>query len=291
MAQITRRASVEALKKQAYEANRWSSFDPERAGEVLLNCCEQELSEFLSKIPEEFHEEYEKRFLELFRHWLAAQSRCASPAVTGPAKFPTAKNRKYLEWERSAREKLNSWVERVVKRLNRQHRLTGWEEIERLQEKIDRLTELQELMKKANAVIRKKSIADVEKVEELENLGLTEKQALELMDGTGCWWGKGFAPFQLTNNNAKIKSTQERLDRLTKMVNTEDRTEDYEWGSLEYCYSEERLRIHFKEIPDEKLRSELKGSAFKWSRFNQAWQRQLTSNAIYAAKRILNIEG
>ena len=50
MEQITRRASVEALKKQAYEANRWSSFDPERAGEVLLNCCEQELSEFLSKI-------------------------------------------------------------------------------------------------------------------------------------------------------------------------------------------------------------------------------------------------
>lgn len=288
MEQITRRASVEALKKEAYEANRWSSFDPERAGEVLLNCCEQELSEFLGKIPEEFHEEYEKRFLELFRHWLHAQSRCASPAVTGPAKFPTAKNRKYLEWERSAREKLNSWVERVIKRLNRQHRLTGWEEIERLQEKVDRLTELQEQMKNANAVIRKK-MPDVEKVEELENMGFTEKDALTLMDSTG-WWGNGFAPFQLRNNLAKIKDAQERIDRLTKMVNTEDKTEEYEWGSIEYCYSEERLRLHFNEIPDEELRAKLKGSAFKWSRFNQAWQRQLTNNAIYAAKRILNIK-
>lgn len=289
MEQITRRASVEALKKEAYEANRWSSFDPERAGEVLLNSCECELSDFLSKIPEEFHEEYEKRFIELFRHWLHAQSRCASPAVTGPAKFPYKRNRKYLDWERSAREKLNDWVQRVIKRLNRQHRLTGWEEIERLQEKVDRLTELQEVMKKANAVIRKKSLSDVEKVEELENLGLSEKNALMLMEDCG-WWGKGFAPFQLTNNNAKIKDTQARIDRLTNMVNTEDRTEEYEWGSLEYCYSEERLRIYFNEIPDEKLRSELKGSAFKWSRFNQAWQRQLTDNAIYAAKRILNIK-
>jgi len=113
-------------KKEAYEANRWSSFDPERAGEVLLNSCECELSDFLSKIPEEFHEEYEKRFIELFRHWLHAQSRCASPAVTGPAKFPYKRNRKYLDWERSAREKLNDWVQRVIKRLNRQHRLTGW---------------------------------------------------------------------------------------------------------------------------------------------------------------------
>jgi len=288
MAQITRRASVEALKKEAYEANRWSSFDPERAGEVLLNCCESELSDFLSKIPEEFHEEYEKRFIELFRHWLHAQSRCASPAVTGPAKFPTARNRKYLEWERSAREKLNDWVKRVIKRLNRQHRLTGWEEIERLQEKVDRLTELQERMKKANAVIRKK-MPDIEKLEELENLGISEKDAMLLMGDAG-WWGKGFAPFQLTNNNAKIKDTQARIDRLTKMVNTEDRTEEYEWGSIEYCYSEERLRLHFNEIPEEELRAKLKGSAFKWSRFNQAWQRQLTDNAIYAAKRILNIK-
>lgn len=288
MAQITRRASVEALKKEAYEANRWSSFDPERAGEVLLNCCESELSDFLSKIPGEFHEEYEKRFIELFRHWLHAQSRCASPAVTGPAKFPTARNRKYLEWERSAREKLNEWVKRVIKRLNRQHRLTGWEEIERLQEKVDRLTELQERMKKANAVIRKK-MPDIEKLEELENLGIREKDAMILMGDVG-WWGKGFAPFQLSNNLAKIKDTQARIDRLTKMVNTEDRTEEYEWGSIEYCYSEERLRLHFNEIPDGELRAKLKGSAFKWSRLNQAWQRQLTDNAIYAAKRILNIK-
>lgn len=88
MEQITRRASVEALKKQAYEANRWSSFDPERAGEVLLNCCEQELSEFLSKIPEEFHEEYEKRFLELFRAGRSVQM--CQPCGDRPGQVPNS---------------------------------------------------------------------------------------------------------------------------------------------------------------------------------------------------------
>ena len=60
---MERRKSVESLKDLAYRANQWSSFNPDRAGEVLLDGCESELSEFLSQIPEEFHEEYEKKVL------------------------------------------------------------------------------------------------------------------------------------------------------------------------------------------------------------------------------------
>ena len=47
-----------------------------------------------------------------------------------------------------------------------------------------------------------------------------------------------------------------------------------------------RLQIFFDAIPDEEVRKELKGWSFKWARSVGAWQRQLTSNAIYAASRI-----
>ena len=44
-----------------------------------------------------------------------------------------------------------------------------------------------------------------------------------------------------------------------------------------------RLQIFFEEKPDEAARAELKSNGFRWSPKEGAWQRQLTSNAYYAA--------
>ena len=48
-----------------------------------------------------------------------------------------------------------------------------------------------------------------------------------------------------------------------------------------------RLQIIFADKPDEVLRGLLKKRGFKWSPRFHAWQRQLTSNAVHAAKEIL----
>ena len=37
------------------------------------------------------------------------------------------------------------------------------------------------------------------------------------------------------------------------------------------------------------MRKELKASGFNWSPKQQAWQRQLTQNAVHAAQRVLNL--
>ena len=42
----------------------------------------------------------------------------------------------------------------------------------------------------------------------------------------------------------------------------------------------------FDEKPSEEQRSKLKSWGFRWSPSNKAWQRQLNSNAIYAAGQI-----
>lgn len=291
MEQIERRASVMALKQLAYRATQGTSFDPDKRGEMLLNDCEKELRQYTAQLPVELHEHFEKRYLELYANWLSAYSRCISSFITGPARFPVRRAEKLNGWERSAREKLDKWAERFVQRANKQARLTGWEEIARLQDKVERLTALQELMKAANAIIRKKSLAEVEKVDELVALGMSEKQAMMLLEEPKyAFERKGFQPYQLTNNLAKIKDTQARLERLTTMANTPDRTIELEGVTVELCNSEERIRLHFDGKPSPDMITKLKQAAFKWSPRNMAWQRQLTSNALYATKRLLGVE-
>ena len=178
-----------------------------------------------------------------------------------------------------------------MQRANKQARLTGWEEIARLQDKVEKLTALQELMKAANAIIRKKSLAEVEKVDELVALGMSEKAAMQLLEEPQyAFLKKGFQPYQLTNNLAKIKDTQARLDRLTTIANTPDRTIELDGVTVELCNSEERIRLHFDGKPEPDMIAKLKQAAFKWSPRNMAWQLQLTSNALYATKRLLGVE-
>lgn len=291
MEQLERRASVMALKELAYRATQGTSFDPDKRGEMLLNDCEKELRHYTAQLPAELHEHFEKRYLELYANWLSAYSRCISSFITGPARFPVRRAEKLNGWERSAREKLDNWATRFVQRANKQARLTGWEEIARLQDKVEKLTAWQELMKAANKIIRSSKLAEVEKVDELVALGMSEKQAMMLLaEPQYEFLKRGFQPYQLTNNLAKIKDTQARLDRLTAIASTPDRTIELEGVTVELCNSEERIRLHFDGKPEPDMIAKLKRAAFRWSPRNMAWQRQLTNNALYETKRLLGVE-
>ncbi|UHS60577.1 hypothetical protein HRR99_03095 [Agrobacterium vaccinii] len=48
----------------------------------------------------------------------------------------------------------------------------------------------------------------------------------------------------------------------------------------------ERVQIVFDGKPTPEILAELKGAAWKWSPRNTAWQRMITNNSLYSAKRI-----
>ena len=158
------RKSVSELEKMAVNACRMISMDPERMGKHICIECSEELNEFLEQIPEELRAEYEAKYLQKWREWLAALSRCYSVLVTGPARFNSRRHERMNEYERAARQRLKDWSEKVVKRINRQERLTGWQEVERLQEKVDTLQCLQDTMKAANKVCRSTKLSEVERL-------------------------------------------------------------------------------------------------------------------------------
>jgi hypothetical protein len=48
-----------------------------------------------------------------------------------------------------------------------------------------------------------------------------------------------------------------------------------------------RLQLLFDGKPNDEIRSILKSHGFRWSPYNEAWQRQLTNNAKYETKLVL----
>lgn len=284
-----RREKVNAISELAKRAGQMISMDPDRYGEHMLDSLECELNNFLAQLPEDVRDHYEDAYISKYSEWLGAMSRCFSQFITGAGGWKPATYRRHEKTnaaERNARERLDQWAAKVIKRCNRKERLTGWAEVERLQDKVDNLTALQERMKSANKIVRNKKLQDVEKVDELVALGFSEKNAQIILEPDFC--GRvGFPSYCLTNNLAKIKDAQSRLEMHAQMAQEEDREEEHPWGTLVWSFTDERVRFVFDGKPGANVISLMKSNAFKWSPSNMAWQRQLTPNAKFAVKRMV----
>ena len=113
------------MRDLAKRSGQSISMDPERWGEHHLDSLESELQHFLAKLPEDVRDEYEDRYIEKYKEWLYAMSRCFSVMVTGPAKFNNRKHERANNAERNARQRLDDWAAKVIRRCNREERLTG----------------------------------------------------------------------------------------------------------------------------------------------------------------------
>ena len=284
-----RRQKVEDCKELAHKAGQWISFDPDRYGEGLLDSMEAELEVFLGKLPEDVRDDYEDKVIAKYKEWMGALSRCFSQAITGAGGWKPAtfrRHEKTMNAERNARKRLDEWKEKIIRRCNRQERLTGWAEVERLQAKLEELTDLQEKMKAANKIIRSKKLSEVEKVDELMAIGLSEATSIRCLEPD--FVGRiGFPQYALSNNLAKIKDTEAKMKRHERMASQEDEIHRHSWGELHVDYSDERYRFLFNEKPSQEVICKMKEHGYKWSPANKAWQRQITPNAAYSTKKLL----
>lgn len=287
---MERREKVNACKELARRSGQWISFDPDRWGENMLDGMESGLQKFLNQLPEDVRDDYEDKYISKYKEWLGAMSRCFSQAITGAGGWKPATFRRHEKTqaaEQNARKRLDEWCTKVIKRVNRQERLTGWAEVERLQAKLDELQENHERMKAANKIIRSKKLAEVEKVDELVALGFTEETAVKITDPNQGWWCAGFPQFELSNNLAKIKDTEAKIKRHAAMAQKENTEQTYNWGTFRTDYDDERYRFIFDGKPAQEVIDLMKHNGFKWSRANSAWQRQITPNATYAVKHYI----
>jgi hypothetical protein len=155
---------------------------------------------------------------------------------------------------------------------------------EKLEDKIKRLEERQQMMKRANALVRKGDR------EGLLEMGFSEEDADKLIKPTEHWRDPGFASYQLSNNNANIRRLKERLKQVQKAANEATREWPIEGGiRIVDDVEANRTRIYFPGKPAEEMRRELKSAGFRWSPTEGAWQRHRSTKALYWGLRALSV--
>ena len=100
---------------------------------------------------------------------------------------------------------------------------------------------------------------------------------------------KPYQGFELTNLGNKIKTAKQRLESLKKKENDETVTVEFPGGRIVDNVEDNRLQIFHDEKPDAGVRKQLKYNGFRWAPSVGCWQRMRSNNAMYWAKKALNL--
>lgn len=303
------RADVpEALARAAHN---WTSHTPEVRGE-------QEIAGYAARLASDFEnlsrlattddkraeltaqfERYRAGYRRRFLAYLAARSRCASAMITGPANFPVERNRKANVRADKHSSDLEEYRKRALWAI--QKALTpelapimsgDADAADRLRAKIADAKASQERMRAANAAIRKLSKAgEAAQIAALVELGFSEALARETLK-PDCFGYKGYAPFELTNNNANIKRMEARLAGIERAQSTPTTEQEGASGvRMEDAPAENRVRLHFPGKPDVEIRTRLKRNGFRWAPSQGAWSAYRNPGSLALAREIAGLKG
>lgn len=249
--------------------------------------CEPQAPGDLQRRVRVFEDEFQ-RYRQGYRHryvtMLQGMSRCISPMITGPSKFPVRRQEKANNADAKKREDLigyRKWALEHIRKCVRPDLApimsSDGDACERLEEKIDKAEKQQELMRAANKIIhgKPKNERTTEKINALTRLGLSAGVAEELFKQDD-FRRVGFAGYQLSNNNANLHRMKDRLLEVGKSQSQEASITDMAGGiRIEESPADNRLRIYFPGKPSEAERTELKHHGFRWTPSLGCWQAYL----------------
>lgn len=157
--------------------------------------------------------------------------------------------------------------------------------------KLNNLIKERDMMKDINKITRMK-ISDDEKIAKIMEFGIKQDTARTLATGEGTWDKRpGFAPYQLTSVNNRIKTLQAKVDAMKKAdeINNSLGGEDMVLAGVSIILNKEadRIQLDFPSKPSRDVIAILKKNGWKWSPSNQVWQRQLTENAMRNARTMV----
>lgn len=257
----------------------------------LVERQKQKVSAFYHDKLDILLDRYARRLAEYYNAYYRNEAACPSVFISGPANFPVKKKNRQNARRDALIQEWND-VQGILDKI----RSIGTGAIdfadpharEMLEE---RLRELQSTLDKGKAMN-----AHYRKRKTMQGFpGIDDERAAEMdkvIAGAYSWAQKPFPDYELTSLRGKIKRTQERLAELDRREAIQDQPEsDTELDGVRIVRNVEqnRLQLIFDGKPDDETRAALKAEGFRWSPKNQAWQRQLTDNAVHAARRVLNI--
>lgn len=277
---------LEELWELCYRAHTWTSFNPERRATQYVREYSEVLQNDLNELGEN-QGNYKEKFIQKFSDWMGSKSNCASSMITGGSNFNVRRNEKALNAEHNKSVQFSEFRERYFKAVNRTRTLSPEEELDNALNEHDIVSNNQEMMKEMNKVIKKMAKDDFIMAELIEKLRVDEYPERMITEGlnTG-WWGIGFAPFMLTNNNAKIKRLKDKILVMKNRINTKVGFEDVKFEGGYITIENDRVKIFHETKPEQSVIQELKSNGFRWSPNWKCWCRKHTSNALFVAQRL-----
>ena len=285
----------ETAARRAKDANSFSDYKPGSATAEYRHYVDEaiQLAERQKRRVDPMYHEKIDSLLDTYARKLAANmnkgyeidARVPSILIAGGSNFPVRKKEK----QNAARDRnMEEW--RDIQGLLDKIQSTGMggisaddpQAVKKLESKLASLEKSQETMKAVNAYYRKHKTLDG-----CPHLPPEQLEKLKA-DMAGTWHleDKPFATWALSNNSAEIRRVKDRIKSLSQQKEIGFAGWEFNGGRVEANTDANRLQIFFEEKPDEAARAELKGNGFRWSPKEGAWQRQLTSNAYYAADNV-----
>jgi hypothetical protein len=157
------------------------------------------------------------------------------------------------------------------------------EAVDLLSEKIAKMEARQELMKATNKAIKKNDR------ETLLKLGHAEAIVNRWLDPAPMEWpGKGYAAFELTNNNANIRTAKKRAEQVQKKQSIPDKDEEINGIKIEWRAGENRIRIYFPARVDMETFKKLKSHGYRVLRSEGegAFSAYYNNNAAWFVKEL-----
>ena len=258
---------------------------------ALVEQRKQKVSPFYHDKLDGLLERYSRRLAAYYNDYYRNEAACPSILISGVSNFPVRKKEKQNSRRETLMHEYNE-IQGILDKIKSvgtgpidptdPHAREMWvDRLQRLQSTLDR-------GKAMNAHFRKhktmKGFPDMDDE--------TAAELDEAISRAPAFAQTPFPDFELASLRGKIKRAQENLSKLDSLEQHKDdaaNTLEFDGGKIFLNMEANRLQILFDEIPSDETRAELKSHGFKWSRKNEAWQRQLTRNAIYDAKHILGI--
>lgn len=267
-------SATASYRRQVDEATELAERQKQRVDPMYHEKIDRLLETYCRKLAENMNASY------------SIEARCPSILISGGGNFPVRKKEK----QNAARDRnLEEW--NYIQGLLDKIRSVGTggissddpQAVEKLEAKLAALEKHQEMMKAANAAIRMKDPAKGDA--KLAELGYTPEDIAKLREPDFC--GRiGYPAYALQNNNANIRRIRGRIAELKKRTESTPEGWEFDGGRVVVNTTENRLQVIFDGKPDADIRTELKGEGFRWAPSQGAWQRQLTDNAMRAARRL-----
>lgn len=231
-----------------------------------------------------------------YLEYINAHSQVASAFITGPANFPTNRNKKRSATADNKSEAIEDYRKLSIKAMLKV--LLPWGDgfniytndpnaIEKLKVKLQGLENQREQMKKANVIVRKyykntMAISSQEKdrcEQELRDKTTFDLGTIVSLLVPNCMNKViAFEPYQLSNLGAEIKRLNTRINDV-EQVQSFKINDCFDNGINVSISDDQKILIHFGFKPEEVTRAILKKNAFKWSSKRESWVRKLTANA------------